>query len=224
LLFEERQQAIALMQESRKTQAQRQAETKRKILAAAVSYIDELGYHRTTIQGVAREAGLTVGAIRHYFPSKEELLAAVLRDGFRKLTFDVNAVNFSNLSVEERISIFVDKCWKHCDSPEFQSILQILYGMRSDTANFDAWINKTVGHFITGSINVWREIFSELQMDDESYVDVILFLFSSLSGMALLGRINQDPDRQRRDIAILKHLMSIWISEHKGGQKSASNT
>jgi AcrR family transcriptional regulator len=204
---------IALMQETKKSQAQRQAETKRKILSATVAYIDELGYHRTTIQGVAREAGLTVGAIRHYFPSKEELLAAVLRDGFRKLTFDVNAVDFSAVSVEERIALFVDKCWKHCDSSEFQSILQILYGMRNDSANFDELINRTIGHFITGSVNVWREIFRELRLDDDSYVDLILFLFSALSGMALLGRINQDQERQAKDIAMLKSLLFIWIRE-----------
>lgn len=203
------------MHETKKSQAERQAETKRKILSATVAYIDELGYHRTTIQGVAREAGLTVGAIRHYYPSKEELLAAVLRDGFRKLTFDVNAVDFSTVSVDERIGLFVDRCWKHCDSSEFQAILQILYGMRNDSVNFDEWINRTIGHFITGSINVWRDIFRELDLDDESYVDIILFVFSALSGMALLGRINQDHGRQLKDIAILKYLLSIWITKKK---------
>lgn len=206
------------MQEVKKSQAQRQAETKRKILDATVAYIDELGYHRTTIQGVAREAGLTVGAIRHYFPSKEELLAAVLRDGFRKLTFDVNAVDFSAISVDERIALFVDKCWKHCDSPEFQAILQILYGMRNDSINFDEWINRTVGHFITGSLNVWREIFRELKLEDESYIDIILFIFSALSGMALLGRINQDWERQAKDIAILKDMLSMWMTAPRNVQ------
>jgi len=205
------------MYETKKSQAQRQAETKRKILDATVAYIDELGYHQTTIQGVAREAGLTVGAIRHYFPSKQELLSAVLRDGFRKLTFDVNRVNFRAVPIDQRIALFIDECWKHCDSAEFQSILQILFGMRNDATNFDEWIEHTIGHFINSSRNLWREIFSELKLDDELYIDVLLFLFSAMSGMALLGRINQNPERQTKDRAILKMLLNNWIDGIKTG-------
>ncbi len=41
----------------------------------------EQGYAATTLRQVAADAGIKAGSIYHYFPSKEELFTAVLRDG-----------------------------------------------------------------------------------------------------------------------------------------------
>jgi AcrR family transcriptional regulator len=48
-----------------------------QILGAALRCFAREGFHRTTMQDVVREAGLSPGALYRYFASKEELIAAI---------------------------------------------------------------------------------------------------------------------------------------------------
>ena len=61
----------------RKTDSQ-SAETRSKIIKAAVKLFSRQGYHRTTIAELAQAIGQTSGAIFHYFSSKEAILDAVV--------------------------------------------------------------------------------------------------------------------------------------------------
>ncbi len=51
-----------------------------EILAAALTVFAERGYAATRLDDVARRAGVTKGTVYLYFPNKEELFKAVIRD------------------------------------------------------------------------------------------------------------------------------------------------
>ena len=61
----------------RRTQAQRREETRRAILRAAADRFLDRGVALTSLDEVAAEAGVTKGALYHYFASKDALVAAV---------------------------------------------------------------------------------------------------------------------------------------------------
>ncbi len=50
----------------------------RKLLAAATSEFAERGYHGTSVRDIARDADMTVAGLYHHFPSKQELLKAIM--------------------------------------------------------------------------------------------------------------------------------------------------
>jgi len=54
-------------------------ETRARILASACRCFARSGYSHTSNRDIAREAGVTTGALYHYFDSKAELFAAVHR-------------------------------------------------------------------------------------------------------------------------------------------------
>jgi len=56
------------------------AETRSRILAAARDCFARLGYGQTTNKDIANAAGITTGAIYHYYDSKQELFVAVTRE------------------------------------------------------------------------------------------------------------------------------------------------
>lgn len=58
------------------------AERKFAIVAAAAELFGREGYHATTVAAVARAAGLTSAAIHWYFPTKDDLFAAVFNTSF----------------------------------------------------------------------------------------------------------------------------------------------
>jgi AcrR family transcriptional regulator len=51
-------------------------DTRRRILAATMQCVAELGYARATIREIARAADMTSGSLYHYFPNKAELVKA----------------------------------------------------------------------------------------------------------------------------------------------------
>lgn len=52
------------------------AETRRRIITAAMRCVAEVGYSQATIREIARAADMTSGSLYHYFPNKFELLQA----------------------------------------------------------------------------------------------------------------------------------------------------
>ncbi|WP_431679271.1 TetR/AcrR family transcriptional regulator [Kitasatospora sp. KL5] len=62
---------------ARRTQADRSETTTRQIVAAAAEHFGTSGYAATSIDDIARTAGLTKGAVYHHFDGKPALLRAV---------------------------------------------------------------------------------------------------------------------------------------------------
>ena len=55
-------------------------ETRAQLLAAAMRVVAERGYDGTRVAEIAREAGVTTGAIYNHFDSKADLLTAAIRE------------------------------------------------------------------------------------------------------------------------------------------------
>lgn len=71
--------------------ADKQAERYRRILEASSQLIVRYGYDKTTMDDIAREAGISKGAIYLHFRSKEALLDALVIAESRKLLDDMLA-------------------------------------------------------------------------------------------------------------------------------------
>lgn len=65
---------------------------RRQVIDATMECIHKEGMARTSLQRIARYAGITSGLILHYFDGKEGLFEAVYRDLYQRLatetTFD----------------------------------------------------------------------------------------------------------------------------------------
>lgn len=56
-----------------------------QLIAAAITTVNEIGYHRASLSEIAQRAGVAKSAIVYYFSSKEALLLSVLQDVFTRL-------------------------------------------------------------------------------------------------------------------------------------------
>ena len=194
----------------RKTQAERHAETHRKILDATIACIDELGFHNTTIQNVAVRAGITVGGVQHHFNSKSQLLEGVLQDSFQTMAFDLNKVLIQGKSLQERVELFVDECWEHCNSPAFQASMQILRGLRNESPQeLDKWLDVSLSSTVTEGRKFWLKMFSEIKLPQAEHHELLNFVFSSLNGVVAFSRINQQQSRVDSDLRQLKGLLLL---------------
>lgn len=61
------------------------------LLTAAQDWLEEIGANALSIRGVAERAGLSRQAPYNHFADKQDMLAALVTDGFEKLTADLCA-------------------------------------------------------------------------------------------------------------------------------------
>lgn len=63
-------------------------ERREQILRVATSHFSRSGYEAVSVRAIAADAGVTRALIYHYFPGKEAILEAVLRQEAKKLLAD----------------------------------------------------------------------------------------------------------------------------------------
>ncbi|HEY6131137.1 MAG TPA: TetR/AcrR family transcriptional regulator [Halioglobus sp.] len=198
----------------RKTQAERLAETRRRIIDATIACIDELGFHNTTIQNVSARAGVTVGGVQHHFNSKSQLLEGVLLDSFQHMAFDLDKVPIAGKTLQDRVELFVDECWEHCNSPAFQASMQILRGLRNESPEeLDKWLQVSLSSTVTQGRKFWSKMFSEIELPKAEHQKLLNFVFSSLNGVVSFSRINLQPSRVDNDLRQLKNLLLLRFQE-----------
>jgi|SRR5215217_2466721 len=84
------------MQEvTRRSQAERRAETRRALLVAARRQFADLGYAGTNTPDIVAAAGVTRGALYHHFADKQALFAAVVEEEHALLAMAINAATES---------------------------------------------------------------------------------------------------------------------------------
>src|SRR6516225_3193626 len=84
------------MKRKRRTQAERREETRELVLAAAAGVFARRGFHATSLDAVAEEAGFSRGAVYYNFADKEELFLELLDRRCAERAQDLRAVFADN--------------------------------------------------------------------------------------------------------------------------------
>lgn len=118
----------------RRTQAERSAETRLRILTAAVDCLYEQGYGATTTVSVATRANVSRGAMLHHFPSKADLMLATLSH-----VLELNTANFAAAAAKiadpwERYAALPDIRLEAGTQPAGVAFMEVMVGARSDEA------------------------------------------------------------------------------------------
>lgn len=95
-----------------RTQEQRKAETRRRLLAAAAELFAREGYDAVSVDAVADAADRTSGSVYAHFGGKQGLLAALL-DGFQD---DMAAVIQAEFAVHDDLASRVLALWRNVAS------------------------------------------------------------------------------------------------------------
>lgn len=86
-----------------------EAKRRRALIAATLSLVSEGGARAATVRAIADRAGVTAGLIRHYFQTKEALIAAAFLDLMTTMTEDnMAALNLAPSDPHARLVAFVD--------------------------------------------------------------------------------------------------------------------
>ncbi|MBL8692450.1 MAG: TetR/AcrR family transcriptional regulator [Rhodospirillaceae bacterium] len=188
---------------TRRRQADRRAETRRKLLDAAVVSLVENGFAGTTVGTIASAAGVTRGALNHHFDSKIELMLAaagrVTEDFVERLTSRLAGLAGSD-PYERALRSLWEAIYRE---PMFVARLELLLGARSQAEI----IEEIKAELLRGHLNVHRLLSDAFERSDSPLTlsqEVLDLALTTLRGLALEMIVRQDEgfaDRQLRLLA-----------------------
>ncbi|MCF6744266.1 TetR/AcrR family transcriptional regulator [Blastococcus sp. KM273128] len=178
----------------RRTQEQRRADTRSRLLAATIQCLVEHGYAGTTTQRVQERAGLSRGALLHHFATKEALLVAAVSHVADSQIGQVRADAGAG-----RVRDEVDLLHRVMSGPLFLAGLELWSAARTEPALRAALLpaERRVGAAV-------RELVGELfpgAPRDRAEIDGLLALYR---GLALTSVLRGDGDLDRR-------VLQLWV-------------
>ena len=118
----------------RRTQAERRSETLAAILSASIQILIEDGYAGFSASRVAARAGVSRGAQEHYFPKKNDLIAAATQHAMREAVQHAQALAQTATRSSDPIAKFLMDSEHFFFAPVFRAMIEIMIAARSDRA------------------------------------------------------------------------------------------
>ncbi|PTR30314.1 TetR family transcriptional regulator [Rhodococcus sp. OK519] len=178
---------------SSRTQAERSAATRGKLLDATVDLLVEVGYAGTSSQAVSKRAGVSRGAQLHQFPTKESLVVAAVGHLVDKRMAELlRARPDPERGLETLCDAFT--------GPLFDAALELWVAARTDPALHAAMIplERKVGDAL-------RLGFAEV-VGDRMSADAVDLSIEIARGLAVSALFRTpEADRQLRD-----RLLPVW--------------
>ena len=191
-------------------QDEKSAETRRRLLDAAIECLVERGYANITSSEIAERAGLSRGAQLYHFPTKEELLTRAVEHLFDLMFADLRENVASVREVEDRRDAAIDLLWKQAEGPLYRAWVELVLASRTDVYLLGAVraVNIRFADYIEKTL---PEIFGVGDATDSDELKMSPFaVIFALEGMALEGQTLESTTTQRT-IKSLKFLLKRAI-------------
>lgn len=194
---------------ARRTQLERSAATRARVMAAAIDCLHRYGYGATGTALVAAQAGVSRGAMVHQFPAKADLMLAVVRH-----VYSQDAAHYRQ-SLElaapaQWVRALPSAMWEVISRPSGIAVMEIMLASRADRAFADRL--GEVQRDIDREAHPWlvRRL-AAASVDDHPDSDAIHRLFvAAVRGLALQQLFQRSQDEVLRSIAVLGEALCLF--------------
>ncbi|MDB5976195.1 MAG: transcriptional regulator, TetR family [Nevskia sp.] len=191
-----------------KPQAQRSADTRNRLIDAAIACLARVGYSATTVTLVAEEAEVSRGAMTHQYPAKNDLMLAVVeavyeRDGehYRRTVAEKSPMRW--------IQDLPATMWDVISQPSGIAVIEIMLASRSDRELADKL--RSVQRNIDMTAHQWIvERLESAGLRDRPDGEAVHRLFvAAIRGLSLEGLFRRDRAGVEKSVAVLSEILGI---------------
>jgi AcrR family transcriptional regulator len=157
-------------------QQQKSARTRQRLIEAAIECLVQGGYVGLTTQAVAERTGVSRGAMHHHFPTRMELVSAVVEHVFyerMRLFLEDYLGEVARGAVGELVEIAAAAHWRSVQTREYAAYLELAVAARTDTElhgffgpvekRFDeVWIGEMIESFPQ-----WRDQWETMKLAND---------------------------------------------------------
>ena len=199
--------------EARRSQAERTASMRARLIDAAVDCLNRLGYSATTLSTIAEAAGVSRGGMLHQFPSKVDLMLAVVAyaSGADERSHQPPALNDD----DDKLAYFMSRTettWTVLIQEPAMAKLEIMMAARSDkvlAAKLPDMFNSIEEN---RRKRMW-ELAQEIGIKDREAIDAMVGLhMAAMRGLAMELLVTGDRAQVERSFALLKSYKDILIT------------
>lgn len=200
----------------RAPQQQRSKDRVETVLDAALEIVIEQGAEALAMREVARRAGVQIGSIYQYFPSKAAILRELALRNLRRVR-ELLAATVEGLFAERRgrptprqaVQRVVDAYFAHYrDQP---AAVAVWAGAQADPGlrELDMEDNRSTAHFLVPPL---KRI---LQRDDDDAVYALALLMTEVTGAAARLALAAEPPLRERLIEDLKTMLTATLEAER---------
>lgn len=187
-------------------------ETRRRLVDATIMLLHEKGAGQLTMADVAREAGLTRGAIQYHFENPKSLLIASIEEIASRLSQHLDATELASLPLTERIDRIVDDYWQGFRGFNYTAFIEIAVRGRQDP-DFEEAIATTLEELERRRADVWQAIFEDTGRSRAEIRSWRHMLLVTLRGLALTNMIPGGNEKVSLQIDQFKAMFKRYLTD-----------
>lgn len=182
-------------------------ETYRRVLNSAMRLFSEKGYDKTTMRAVSKEAGLGLGALYYYFPSKESIILRFYEELQKELRMEWEVADpGQGVHLEERLKAFLS--FKLQKLEPYRPLMTVLL---KEAVDPDSRLNPLSSDSKT-ALDQSLGIFESLVATEEAKTDMAKLLW--LGHLALIGLWIHRPEKAEKAIELFAEtapFLTLWV-------------
>ncbi|MGF3025522.1 TetR/AcrR family transcriptional regulator [Methylobacterium aquaticum] len=196
----------------RRTQEQRSAETRRALLEATIRLLHSDGYFRLTTPAIAREAGISRGALNHHFASKEDLLISALEFQLRTVIVDMRAFAERTAHRADTSDLVVDYLWDLMAGGLYYVTLEYLPQLRHNPT-FKGRMIPVVREFHQALDEVWTILAETEGIEPERARATLTLTMAMIRGMVAQTIVRDDEPYFRSLLDFWKASLRVLLHQ-----------
>lgn len=206
---------------ARRSNLERTATTRRKVIDAAIACLYEHGYTATTTAMIADAAGVSRGALLHHFPTKVDLVLALIEDVIaRQREFYTEALK-AYPKGRDRFIAMTELTWKAWSEPSGVAITEIMVAARSDHLLGDR-LPDLFTQIQDSQLEEMRWLAHRAGLTDDDAVDRFTRLSAAaIRGLTIERMFKRDPKPLEDSMGLLQELKSVFTDRLLADGESA---
>lgn len=200
----------------RRRQAERSAETRRRLLDATVDCLAELGYRGATLAEIVARAGVSRGAQVHHFGSRQQLMVEAAEDLLRQTYRDLGEILLALPDSRSRLARTVFAAWEQLFStPRYRAYQALLAASLQDAdlasalksliGRMQRYYEPAVDHYFLSTPNA-------VIGPRSAFIQLACFLH----GLAAQAHLSDDPAVIEQQLARYAKLMATQLQARPG--------
>ena len=151
-----------------------------------------------TIRKLAEHIEYSPSIVYEYFASKDEILHALLREGFRILAASMEYGQHSTEDVSQQVVRVSEACWQFArDNPDLYQVMHGLGGVAIDNAA-RAEAVQAVCAIAEGTLVAWAKENQVLLPDPLGSTEIMWSLLHGLVSLTLIDRLDADEGHAKQ--------------------------
>jgi AcrR family transcriptional regulator len=181
----------------RRTQEERSARTRTRLLDATIKSLMEVGYAGTTTRRVAEIAGVSQGAQTYHFPYRVDLVTAAVEHVGRRRLQEVRAMaDHMPRDRRPRIRALLDMMWADFSGELFTVVVK-LWVAATDDPELHARLKEAELKLTAETRSLLHDLVGDLSRADPDFRVRLEVAFNAVRGLALTQAFEPLPGRPR---------------------------